>query len=160
MQFQWKFHTVTGAPVEVVSASITLVFLISNGKERKTNTEILLFWAEANWIAWKISKTLIDSDISRDKFTLVINEKQNYFRLKGSIRAKDNQLGDIEQNRLLEHGKRIWQNERQHLKLKTNISDWTIKSIEIIRQCCHISPWVGARLVSDWKQNMLYTCFM
>ena len=90
----------------------------------------------------------------------MINERQNYFRLKGSIRAKDNQLCDIEQNRLIEHGERIGQNERQHLKLKTNISDRSIKSIEIIRQCCHISPWVGARLVSDWKQNMLYTCFM
>ena len=32
-----------------------------------------------------ISESLIDSDISQDEFTLVINEEQNYFRLKENI---------------------------------------------------------------------------
>ena len=40
---------------------------------------------------------------------LVINEKQNYFKLKETIRAKYHQLSDIERDRLAEHGKRIGQ---------------------------------------------------
>ena len=74
-----------------------------------------------------ISKALIDSDISHDEFTQAINEEQNYFRPKESIKAKDNQLGDIEWGRLVKHGKRIgidevlWQKDRQSLKFKTEV---------------------------------------
>ena len=32
----------------------------------------------------------------------MINEEQNYFRLKESIRAKDDQLSDIERIRIIE----------------------------------------------------------
>ena len=53
---------------------------------------------------------------------LVTNQEQNYFRLKESIREKkDDQLGNIEQDRLIEHSERMEQNERQNLKLKTDI---------------------------------------
>ena len=65
-------------------------------------------------------KVIADSNTSHENFILVINEEQNYFRLKESIRSKDNQLSNIEWNRLIEHGKSIGQNERQSLKLKTD----------------------------------------
>ena len=58
-----------------------------------------------------IYKAQIDSDISHEEFTLVINEEKKYLRLKESIRTKDCQQGDIERNRLIEHGKRIGINE-------------------------------------------------
>ena len=64
---------------------------------------------------------------------LMINEKQNYLSLKASIRVKDTQLGDIERKRLIEHGKRIRineilkQKERQKLKLKSKVEDWSTK---------------------------------
>ena len=41
-----------------------------------------------------ISKALIDSVTTHEEFMLVIDEKQNYLRLKESIRTKDIQLGD------------------------------------------------------------------
>ena len=65
-----------------------------------------------------ISKALIDPDLSHEEFILVINKEQNYFRLKESIRAKDDQLSDIERDRLIEHGKRVGQNERLNKKTK------------------------------------------
>ena len=41
----------------------------------------------------------------------MINEEQNYCRLKESIRAKNNQLGDNERDILMERGKRIEKNQ-------------------------------------------------
>lgn len=58
---------------------------------------------------------------------MVINEEHNYFRLKESIRAKNNQLGDIEMDRLIEQGKRTEideihrQNESESINLKTDV---------------------------------------
>ena len=69
----------------------------------------------------------MDSDMSHEEFTLVINEKQNFLRLKESIKRKDSQLGDIKRDRLIQHGKNngiselLKQNERPSLKLKTEI---------------------------------------
>ena len=74
-----------------------------------------------------MSKALMDSDMSHEEFTLVINEKQNFLRLKESIKRKDSQLGDIKRDRLIQHGKNneinelLKQNERPNLKLKTEI---------------------------------------
>ena len=69
----------------------------------------------------KISKALIGSDISHEEFILLINEEENYFRLKESIMAKDDQLSDIGQGRFIEHSERFGQNERQSVKLKTDV---------------------------------------
>ena len=60
-----------------------------------------------NSIEKMISKALIDSDISHEKFTLMINEEQYCLRLKESIRTKDSPLGAIERDRLTERGERI-----------------------------------------------------
>ena len=67
------------------------------------------------------SKGLRGCNINNEEFTLVINEQQNRFRLKGSIRAKEDQLSGIEQDRLIEHGKSIEQNESASLKIETDI---------------------------------------
>ena len=82
----------------------------------------------------KIFKALIDSVIIHEKFVLVINEEQNYRSLNESSRTNNSQLGDIERDRLMEHGKRIGideilrEGETQNLNLK-----YKIKSLEIIR---------------------------
>ena len=74
-----------------------------------------------------IFKALIDSDNSKKRFMLVIDEDQNYLILKENIRIKDSQLGEIERNRLIKHNRRIGidkilkQNEGQSLKLKTEV---------------------------------------
>ena len=59
------------------------------------------------------------SNISQEEFKLDSDDDQIYFILNESIRAKDYQLSDIEHYRLTEHRKRIRQNEKQSLKLKT-----------------------------------------
>lgn len=50
---------------------------------------------------------LIDSYISHDEFTLAVNEDHIYYRLKESIRAKDDPLRDFERDKLIEYGKKI-----------------------------------------------------
>ena len=59
----------------------------------------------------------------------MINKEQNYFRIKESIRAKDDQLTEVEWNKLIDHGKRIEKNQRISLKLKTDVLYQSIKSI-------------------------------
>lgn len=46
----------------------------------------------------------------------MIKEDQNYFRIKDRIRSEDDQLNNIERERLIEHGKSIRQNVRSALK--------------------------------------------
>lgn len=92
----------------------------------------MLYWPEVsklNSIERIVSKLLIDSNISHAEFTLVINKEQNYFRIKESIRAKDDQLTEVEWNKLIDHGKRIEKNQRISLKLKTDVLYQSIKSI-------------------------------
>ena len=74
-----------------------------------------------NSIEHIISKALIDSDISHEEVKLMINEEQNWFRPKESIRANDVQLSDIERDRSIGNGKRVLQSERLGLQLKTNV---------------------------------------
>ena len=59
----------------------------------------------------------------------MINKEQNYFRIKESIRAKDDQLTEVEWNKLIDHGKRIEKNQRISLKLKNDVLYQSIKSI-------------------------------
>ena len=55
--------------------------------------------------------------------------EQNYLRLKESFRTKDSHLGNVERNRLIEHGKKIGtdetieQNERLSEKLKNEVEN-------------------------------------
>lgn len=48
-----------------------------------------------------ISKALIDSNITHELFIPVTNEEQKLFILKESIRTREDQLSNIEQNRLI-----------------------------------------------------------
>ena len=58
------------------------------------------------------------------KNILLINDKQNYLRLKESIRLIDSQLGNIEQDRSIEHCKMLKKNKHkdsQSLNLKPKV---------------------------------------
>ena len=85
--------TAIGTLVGVASASVSLVFLISNGivkmflktmgrNKNKHRKIALLVRSKLNRIEKIIYKTLVVSDIIHDVFTLMINKEQNYFRLK------------------------------------------------------------------------------
>ena len=52
---------------------------------------------------------------------LAIKQEQNYFSLKENIKAKSDQLIDIERDILIERDKRIEQNEVLNLRLKTDV---------------------------------------
>ena len=53
------------------------------------------------------SKALIDSNISLDEFISLINKERHYLKLKEIIRTKYSELGEIETDRLIQHGKKI-----------------------------------------------------
>ena len=55
---------------------------------------------------------MIDANISQDEITLMIKE-QKHFRLEERIRTKDDQLGDTEREKIIEHGKKIGQIKRK-----------------------------------------------
>ena len=67
----------------------------NNGKE-KNRKIALLVRSKLNSKQTILSKALINSDVSHEEFTLVINEEPNYLRLKESIKTKDSQLDDPE----------------------------------------------------------------
>ena len=96
------------------------MFLKPMGRKKNKHRKIaLLSRTKLNIIQNIICKVLIDSDVSHDEFVLGI-EEENYFRLK-NIGVKENQLGGIEQKRLIEHGRGTRENERDSLKVRTDV---------------------------------------
>ena len=91
-------------------------------ERKKISIEGLLYWPKVKLksIEKIISEALIDSDINHDEFNLVSNKEQNCFMLKERLRAEDDQLGDIERNKLKKLGKRIGQSTK-HTKLHTKL---------------------------------------
>ena len=83
------FATVIGAPVGIASASFSFAFSIITGivkkilkttrnKKKKHNKIAMLARSKLNSIESKISEALINSDISHENFTTIINEEKNY----------------------------------------------------------------------------------
>ena len=54
----------------------------------------------------KISKALINNEISHEGFMTIINEEKNYGELKESIRMVKGQRSDTEKINLIEEGKK------------------------------------------------------
>ena len=71
----------------------------------------MLAGSKLNSIENKISKALIDNDISHEDFEIVINEEKKYQELKESIRMMNSQRSDVEKISLIEEGKKIGINE-------------------------------------------------
>ena len=110
-----SFATVIGAPVGIVSASFSLVFLISTEiikkllkttRNSKKNTIVVLATSKLNRIESKIFEALINNEISHEDFMTVINEENKYRELKESISIKNSQRNDVEKNNLIEEGKK------------------------------------------------------
>ena len=59
----------------------------------------------------------------------LINKERNYLRLKEKNRVKYDQLGDIEQDKLIEHDKSIRQNERQENKITKNLQKFKVSKL-------------------------------
>ena len=67
----------------------------------------MLARSELNRIESKISKALINNEISHADFTTIISEERNYRELKESIRMMNSQTSDTEKDQLIEEGKKI-----------------------------------------------------
>ena len=59
----------------------------------------------------KISKALMDSEISNEDFKIIINEEKNYQELKESIKMMSSHISDAEKVSLIKEGKKIGINE-------------------------------------------------
>ena len=117
-----SFATVIGAPVGIISASFSLAFSISTGlikkllktprnKKKKHNKIVMLARSKLNSIESKISKALINNELSHEDFLTIIEEEKKYRELQESIRMMNSQRNDAEKNKLIEKGKKIGINE-------------------------------------------------
>ena len=117
-----SFATAIGAPVGIMSADCSLAFSITTGflkkflktirnKKKKHNKIVLLPRSKLNSIESKISKALVDNEISHEDFETIINEEKKYRELKESIRMMNSHRSDAEKVSLIEEGKKIGINE-------------------------------------------------
>ena len=83
-----SFATVIGAHVGIVSASCSLAFSITTGflkkflktiknKKEKHNKIAMLARSKLNSIESRLSKALVDNEISHEDFETIINEEKN-----------------------------------------------------------------------------------
>ena len=97
-----SFATVIGIPVGITSASPSLTFSLCTGlvkkiskatrnKKKKHNKIVMLARSKLNSIESKISKALINNQVSPEDFMAIINEERNYRELKESIRMMKGQ---------------------------------------------------------------------
>ena len=89
--------TVVGIPVGIAGASLTVMFTVTTGvvkkllnitrkKKKKHSKIITLARNKLNIIETLISQALTDFDISHEKFSKTIYEKNNYEQMKDNIR--------------------------------------------------------------------------
>ena len=112
-----SFATVIGAPAGIIGASCGLTFSITSGfvkkflktirnKKKKHNEIVMLARSKLNSIESKISKALINNEISYEDFMIIINEEQKHRELKQSIRMMNSQKSNAEKNALIEKDKK------------------------------------------------------
>ena len=88
-----SFTSITAVPVGIASASFNLVFFLTTGivkkllkitrnKKKKSNNILMLAKVKLNSFETLISLALIDLQISQDEFRTIINEGENYRRLR------------------------------------------------------------------------------
>ena len=117
-----SFASVIGVPAGIIGASCSFTFSITSGfvkrflktirnKKKKHNKIVMLARSKLNSIENKISKALMDNEISHEDFETIINEEKKYRELKESIRMMNSHRSDAEKVNLIEEGKKIGINE-------------------------------------------------
>ena len=92
-----SFATIIGAPAGIIGASCSFTFSVTSGfvkrflktirnKKKKHNKIVMLARSKLNSIESKISKALMDNEISHEDFETIINKEKKYRQLKESIR--------------------------------------------------------------------------
>ena len=88
-----SFASVIGSPAVIIGASCSFTFSITSGfvkrflktirkKKKKHNSIAMLTRSKLNSIENKISKALIDNEISHEDFETIINEENKILRIK------------------------------------------------------------------------------
>ena len=117
-----SFATVIVAPAGIIGASCDFTFSIASesvkrflktirNKKKKHNKIVMLSRSKLNSMENKISKALVDNEISHEDFETIINEEKKYRELKESIRMMNSHRSDVEKNSLIEEGKKMGINE-------------------------------------------------
>ena len=99
---------VDGIPIDLVGASLTVVFSLTTGivkkllnvtrrKKKKHNKFVMLAKSKLNSIEALMSQVLIDLDISHEEFKIIVNDKEKYEQMKENIRNIKNSR-DIRKN--------------------------------------------------------------
>ena len=112
-----SFASVIGAPAIIIGASCGFTFSITSGfvkrfskaiknEKKKHNKIFMLARSKLNSIENKISKALMDNEISHEDFETIINEEKKYRELKESIRMMNSHRSDAEKVSLIEEGKK------------------------------------------------------
>ena len=113
-----SFATVIGVPAGIIGASCGFTFSITSGfvkkflktirnKKKKHNKIVMLARSKLNSIENKISKALMDNEISHEDFETNVNEEKKYQKLKESITMVNSHRGDAEKVNLIEEGQKI-----------------------------------------------------
>ena len=88
-----SFTSIVGAPVGIVSASLTLFFSLTTGivkkllnitrnKKKKHDKILMLAKSKLNSIETLISQALINMKISHEEFVTILKEKEKYEKMK------------------------------------------------------------------------------
>ena len=112
-----SFASAIGAPAGITGASCSPTFSITPGfvkrflktirnKKKRHNKTIMLARSKLNSIENKISKALMDNEISHEDFETIINEEKKYRELKESIRMMNSHRSDVEKVSLIGEGKK------------------------------------------------------
>ena len=92
-----SFASIVGAPAEIASTSLTLIFSLTIGiikkflsitrnKKKKHNKILMLAKSKLDSIETLLSQALTDMEISHEEFNVIIREKKVYERIKESMR--------------------------------------------------------------------------
>ena len=96
------FATVIGIPAGITNVSLSLAFSLCTrlvrkllkarrNKKKEHNKIVMLARSKPNSIENKISRALINNQISHEDFITIINEEKNYRELKETIRMMKGQ---------------------------------------------------------------------
>ena len=108
---------VIGLPAGIIGSSCSFTFSITSGfikklletirnNQEKHNKIVMLAKSKLNSIENKISKALIDNEISHEGFETIINKEKIYRELKESIRMMNSHRNDVQKVDLIEESKK------------------------------------------------------
>ena len=115
-----SFASIFGAPGGIACVSFSLAFSLTTGiikkllkitrnQKKKCNNIAMPARSKLNSIETLISQALIDLEISHEEYESIINEEENYWRLKENAKIIENDDEKDELNE--EEGKRIKSNK-------------------------------------------------